>query len=296
MKSSLLPVSPGTRSAGQRSTTPLTGTASRAANVPCGVSIFCGATPGGRSRNRGVLTWGNNTQRSAPRHRHDDDAGASSDRLRRMGGSRRRGLGARPVRPWPPRWLCMALTARHLPCRAPLSKETTQTPQRPAERRARAPAPPHTRPALRLETNATKTPGTPDRRASTQLAHRRFVRERRALATRARETRAGHSCVRDARRPFVREKRRGVHVSKRPHTRKARTLTRFRVRALCSLCGQPRRRPPRDWRRCCLRSVAADGAMSSSSVARSGDWKITVNGFGGMIRSGSLRAGAGGAG
>src|SRR5690606_1588122 len=55
-KSSLLPVYPGTRRAGQRSATPLTGRASKAANEPSGVSICLTLTPGGRVRKRGVLT------------------------------------------------------------------------------------------------------------------------------------------------------------------------------------------------------------------------------------------------
>ena len=42
-------------------------------------------------------------------------------------------------------------------------------------------------------------------------------------------------------------------------------------------------------RRLCTRSEAADGAISSSSAARSGDWKITENGLAGMIFSGCGR-------
>src|SRR5215472_4992848 len=65
-KSSLLPVKPGTSSAGRRSHTPVAGIASNAANRPRAVFKVNRRTPAGTSTERGVLTGGHPTDLGVP--------------------------------------------------------------------------------------------------------------------------------------------------------------------------------------------------------------------------------------
>ena len=74
----MLPVKPGTSSAGRRSHTPVAGMASNAANRPRRVFTVIRRTPGGTSVERGVLTGGHPTDVGLPGITNQPRAGSAA--------------------------------------------------------------------------------------------------------------------------------------------------------------------------------------------------------------------------